>query len=93
MSEQKETKIELKTAAFDNRFPNSNQTKNCWQNYVDYHRCIKAKGEDFEPCNYFKRTYTIMCPNFWVICNRRSLFFDGSNGNAIVLYTNIKFDD
>ncbi|EDV27850.1 Cytochrome c oxidase subunit 6B1 [Trichoplax sp. H2] len=65
MSEEKE-KIVLKTAPFDNRFPNTNQTKNCWQNYVDYQRCIKAKGEDFEACQYFKRIYRIMCPNHWV---------------------------
>lgn len=35
---------------FDARFPNQNQTKHCWQNYVDYHKCITAKGEDFKPC-------------------------------------------
>lgn len=30
---------------------NSNpRTKHCWQNYVDYHKCILAKGEDFKPC-------------------------------------------
>lgn len=34
----------------DARFPNTNQTKHCWQNYVDYHKCILAKGEDFAPC-------------------------------------------
>ena len=34
------------TAGFDARFPNQNQTKHCWQNYVDYHKCINAKGED-----------------------------------------------
>ncbi|KAG6232981.1 hypothetical protein E4U26_003531 [Claviceps purpurea] len=34
----------------DARFPNTNQTKHCWQNYVDYHKCINAKGEDFAPC-------------------------------------------
>nr|AAT77149.1 putative cytochrome c oxidase subunit VIb [Paracoccidioides brasiliensis] len=38
------------TAGFDARFPNQNQTKHCWQNYVDYHKCIIAKGEDFRPC-------------------------------------------
>lgn len=38
------------TAGFDARFPNQNQTKHCWQNYVDYHKCILAKGEDFKPC-------------------------------------------
>lgn len=26
------------------------RTKHCWQNYVDYHKCILAKGEDFPPC-------------------------------------------
>jgi len=35
---------------FDARFPNQNQTKHCWQNYVDYNKCITAKGEDFAPC-------------------------------------------
>lgn len=34
----------------DARFPNTNQTKHCWQNYVDYHKCINAKGEEFAPC-------------------------------------------
>lgn len=27
-----------------------NRTKHCWQNYVDYHKCILAKGEEFKPC-------------------------------------------
>ncbi|KAK3674992.1 Cytochrome c oxidase subunit 6B [Recurvomyces mirabilis] len=35
---------------FDARFPNQNQTKHCWQNYVDYHKCVLAKGEEFKPC-------------------------------------------
>jgi cytochrome c oxidase subunit 6b len=34
--------------------------------YVDYHRCIKMKGEDYEPCQYFKRVYTTLCPKAWV---------------------------
>jgi cytochrome c oxidase subunit 6b len=37
-------------SGFDARFPNQNQTKHCWQNYVDYHKCVNAKGEDFKPC-------------------------------------------
>lgn len=57
---------QLWTPKFDARFPNTNQTKNCWQNYVDYHKCIKAKGEDYEPCEYFKRVYKSMCPVEWV---------------------------
>lgn len=58
--------LKLSTAPFDPRFPNANQTKNCWQNYVDYHLCVAAKGEDYTPCSYFKRTYKILCPQAWV---------------------------
>lgn len=55
-------------AGFDARFPNTNQTKrelrgatpatnqpDCFQNYVDYHKCILAKGEEFKPCQQFWR--------------------------------------
>ena len=56
----------LETAPIDLRFPNTNQTRHCWQLYVDYHKCIRAKGEDFEPCKAFKRNYLIMCPDTWV---------------------------
>ncbi|XP_074647495.1 cytochrome c oxidase subunit 6B1-like isoform X2 [Tubulanus polymorphus] len=55
----------MKTPPFDTRFPNQNQTRNCWQNYVDYHRCHKIKGDDHEPCEYFKRVYRSLCPNAW----------------------------
>lgn len=35
MAEDIKTKIKnYKTAPFDSRFPNQNQTKNCWQNYL-----------------------------------------------------------
>ena len=40
----------MRATGYDARFPNMNQTKHCWQNYVDYHKCIIAKGEDFAPC-------------------------------------------
>merc|ERR1712183_356882 len=48
----------LSTAPFDARFPNQRQTKSCWQNFIDYHRCVKAKGEDYAPCDFFWRTGT-----------------------------------
>ncbi|KAK0661914.1 Cytochrome c oxidase subunit 6B [Lasiodiplodia hormozganensis] len=51
---------------FDARFPNQNQTKHCWQNYVDYHKCILAKGEDFAPCRQFLLAYRSLCPSGWV---------------------------
>ncbi|QRC94138.1 cytochrome c oxidase subunit 12 isoform B [Parastagonospora nodorum SN15] len=50
---------------FDARFPNQNQTKHCWQNYVDYHKCIIAKGEDFAPCRQFMLAYRSLCPSGW----------------------------
>ncbi|ORZ15287.1 cytochrome c oxidase subunit VIb [Absidia repens] len=61
-----EVKSEMQTAPFDARFPNTNQTKHCWQNYVDYFKCIDARGEDFAPCKQFWRNYHSLCPNSWV---------------------------
>lgn len=51
---------------FDSRFPNMNQTRRCWQNYVDYMRCQEVMGEDYEPCEFFKKTYMSLCPGFWI---------------------------
>ncbi|CCF58861.1 hypothetical protein KAFR_0F02640 [Kazachstania africana CBS 2517] len=56
----------LHTVGFDARFPNQNQTKHCWQAYVDYHKCINLKGEDFAPCKTFWRTYSSLCPVDWI---------------------------
>merc|ERR1712170_212293 len=50
------------SAPYDARFPNTNNTKECWQNFTDYHRCKKQKGEDYEPCNYFLKSYHSFCP-------------------------------
>ncbi|KAJ1032996.1 hypothetical protein NDA16_000275 [Ustilago loliicola] len=67
MSDSSEQKsFTLQTASFDARFPNQNQTKHCWQNYVDYYRCVNAKGEDFVPCKQFFRAYNSLCPNEWI---------------------------
>ncbi|CAG0902441.1 unnamed protein product [Darwinula stevensoni] len=54
------------TAPFDPRFPNQNQTKYCYQSFVDFHRCQKIKGEGYEPCQYFKKVYKSICPHSWV---------------------------
>merc|ERR1712004_432444 len=35
-------------------------------NYVDYHRCQKLKGEDYEPCNFFAKNFQTVCPNAWI---------------------------
>merc|ERR1712042_59290 len=55
----------LSTAPFDARFPNQRQTKSCWQNFIDYHRCVKAKGEDYAPCDFFWRNWNSLCPSAW----------------------------
>ncbi|KAH0502621.1 Cytochrome c oxidase subunit 6B1 [Microtus ochrogaster] len=61
MAEDIKTKIKnYKTAPFDSRFPNQNQTRNCWQNYLDFHRCEKAmttKGV-MSPCVSGTDVYT-----------------------------------
>ncbi|KAM5454366.1 Cytochrome c oxidase subunit 6B [Microsporum audouinii] len=52
-------------AGFDARFPNQNQTKHCWQNYVDYYKCVNAKGEEFKPCRQFYLAFRSLCPKTW----------------------------
>ena len=34
--------------------------------YIDFHKCQKLRGEDYEPCFYFQKVYKAMCPNAWV---------------------------
>ncbi|KAJ3076036.1 Cytochrome c oxidase subunit 6B [Podochytrium sp. JEL0797] len=41
-------------------------TKNCWQNYVDYFKCVANKGEEYAPCNQFKSVYKTLCPIKWI---------------------------
>ncbi|PYH99581.1 cytochrome c oxidase subunit 6B [Aspergillus ellipticus CBS 707.79] len=45
--------------------PKSDVTKHCWQNYVDYHKCVNAKGEDFRPCRQFFHAFRSLCPKPW----------------------------
>ncbi|XP_047232861.1 cytochrome c oxidase subunit 6B1 [Girardinichthys multiradiatus] len=70
MAEDIKAKLEqYRTAPFDARFPNQNQTRNCWSNYLDYHRCQKAldaKGIDTTPCEWYRRVYKSLCPMAWV---------------------------
>lgn len=54
------------TAGYDARFPNQNQTKHCWKNYVDYHTCILARGEEFAPCRQFYHAFRSLCPGAWI---------------------------
>lgn len=58
--------FKLETPQFDPRFPYQNQTKHCAQSYVDYHKCVNVKGEEFEPCKIFFKTFSSLCPVDWV---------------------------
>lgn len=58
--------VQMKTAPFDPRFPNTNQTRYCYQSYIDFHRCQKVKGQGAPICKYFNDTFKSMCPNAWV---------------------------
>ncbi|XP_043853540.1 cytochrome c oxidase subunit 6B2 [Dromiciops gliroides] len=57
------------TPPFDPRFPNQNQTRNCYQNFLDFHRCtknMKRRGKDASPCDYYRKVYHSLCPLSWV---------------------------
>ena len=60
----------LTTAPFDARFPNTNQTRACWQNYVDFNKCARAKanegGAEHAGCKKLQRLARIMCPASWI---------------------------
>ena len=66
MSDDANDEVKLETAPFDARFPYTNQTKNCWQNFVDFHRCVNKLGDEHATCQYFKRVFTSLCPATWV---------------------------
>lgn len=58
--------IKLETAPVDFRFPTTNQTRHCFTRYVEYHRCIAAKGEGASECDKFAKYYRSLCPSEWV---------------------------
>lgn len=63
---QNPPKYPFETAPFDPRFPNTNQTRYCYQSYLDFYRCQKVRGESYKPCEYFRKVYKSICPNAWV---------------------------
>ena len=58
--------IKLETAPADFRFPTTNQTRHCFTRYVEFHRCIAAKGEGASECDKFAKYYRALCPGEWV---------------------------
>ncbi|KAH1201377.1 Cytochrome c oxidase subunit 6b-3 [Glycine max] len=58
--------IELKTAPADFRFPTTNQTRHCFTRYIEFHRCLAAKGENSGECERFAKYYRSLCPGEWI---------------------------
>uniref|UniRef100_A0AAQ4Q4J4 Cytochrome c oxidase subunit 6B1 n=1 Tax=Gasterosteus aculeatus aculeatus TaxID=481459 RepID=A0AAQ4Q4J4_GASAC len=59
--------LNFRTAPFNARFPNTNQTRNCFQNY--FHSCNKAlsaKEQHTAPCERHQRVYKSLCLMSWV---------------------------
>uniref|UniRef100_H0VDV3 Cytochrome c oxidase subunit 6B2 n=1 Tax=Cavia porcellus TaxID=10141 RepID=H0VDV3_CAVPO len=44
----------------DPRFPNQNQTRNCYQKF------LARRGKSTQPCEYYFRVYHSLCPISWV---------------------------
>lgn len=69
MAENIEEKIKsYRTAPFDARFPNTNQTRNCFQNYL---------GEDMDQRVMFDYPFYILdnCSDVWQVPQLRDAWF------------------
>ncbi|KAI4976487.1 hypothetical protein ZWY2020_050094 [Hordeum vulgare] len=60
------SRIEIKTTHADFRFPTTNQTRHCFTRYVEFHRCVSAKGDEAAECDKFAKYYRSLCPAEWV---------------------------
>lgn len=58
--------IKLETAPADYRFPTTNQSRHCFTRYIEYHRCIAAKGDGAPECDKFAKYYRSLCPGEWI---------------------------
>ncbi|KAJ3700113.1 hypothetical protein LUZ61_003818 [Rhynchospora tenuis] len=65
-AEEEKPEVKIETAPADFRFPTTNQTRHCFTRYVEYHRCVAAKGEDASECDKFAKYYRSLCPSEWV---------------------------
>ncbi|XP_020686007.1 cytochrome c oxidase subunit 6b-1 [Dendrobium catenatum] len=65
-AEEDKPVIKLETAPADFRFPTTNQTRHCFTRYIEYHRCVTAKGDDTSECNKFAKYYRALCPGEWI---------------------------
>ncbi|KAK8921032.1 Cytochrome c oxidase subunit 6b-1 [Platanthera zijinensis] len=65
-ADEEKPEIKLETAPADFRFPTTNQTRHCFTRYIEYHRCIAAKGDDASECSKFAKYYRSLCPGEWI---------------------------
>ncbi|KAG8369201.1 hypothetical protein BUALT_Bualt15G0126500 [Buddleja alternifolia] len=65
-AEEETSEIKLETAPADFRFPTTNQSRHCFTRYIEYHRCVAAKGEGAPECDKFAKYYRSLCPGEWV---------------------------
>ena len=69
LQEEPET-VQLSTAPYDPRHPNTNQTRHCFQNYVNYHRCkrfMDSKGEVIQKKQLKKNVFPLKgCIKYYV---------------------------
>ncbi|KAF8109925.1 hypothetical protein N665_0089s0044 [Sinapis alba] len=66
VAEETPDEIKLETAPADFRFPTTNQTRHCFTRYIEYHRCVAAKGDEAPECDKFSKFYRSLCPGEWV---------------------------
>ncbi|XP_024964265.1 cytochrome c oxidase subunit 6b-1-like [Cynara cardunculus var. scolymus] len=64
--DEEKPEIKLETAPRDYRFSTTNRSRHCFTRYVEYHRCVGAKGEDASECDKFAKFYRSLCPGEWV---------------------------
>ncbi|KAH7277107.1 hypothetical protein KP509_39G034800 [Ceratopteris richardii] len=58
---------DIKTAPMDFRFPSTNQSKHCFTRFVEYHKCIRDRGDDAGPeCDKYAKYFRSLCPDEWV---------------------------
>ncbi|KAL3619638.1 hypothetical protein CASFOL_034550 [Castilleja foliolosa] len=64
--EEETPEIKIETAPADFRFPTTNQSRHCFTRYIEYHRCVAAKGDGAPECDKFAKYYRSLCPGEWV---------------------------
>ncbi|AEE31520.1 putative cytochrome c oxidase subunit 6b [Arabidopsis thaliana] len=49
-------------AAVEERFPVTNETRHCFNRFMQYHKCIEKNGRDANDCNNLRDYVRSICP-------------------------------